>query len=735
MNLRRHQNAVGADNRDEPRLPRSTKDSAATLPSSSETFGMAALKPHPSDAPRGSAPSPNGSGQSESWLHRRLFLGPCRTSIATLLLLAAAVYAAVMTTLFINANAKLAAGLDGSTTHSGTSPTAGGAGTGTAGGANATASAGRSAPVSLWPLPRRISSPATAKLKVPLPKSVAVVLVPPTGAAAPSPLFRSTVARYVPIIFGCSDPTAIPVTVAGAGDAAAPAAGTAVLRIQVTSANEDLRLETNEKYSVDVAETAAAAGMAITVQAVTLYGAMRALDTVAQLVQPAQPGVLAQRADALFVPGETGALPAAAVAACAAAGYTVQAAPLTITDWPRVPHRGLLVDTARHFIPMATLRRIVDGIAAAKMNVFHWHISDAQSFPMRLREIPELAEKGAYSPRETYSEEDVVAFLEYCRQRGVRVIPEFDVPGHTYSFIHSYPDIIMCANRQPYNKFGAAPPTGQLDPTKDATYAVVGKILAAMARLFPDTYVHLGHDEINAECWASLNGGNTAVTLKEFHRRLRPALKASLPNRRSIVWEEPFLNQGLERDGGEDGGVFQAVQLWTKSDPDTLALVKKAGKQAIVSNANAWYLDCGHGAWTTGAPVEALGWCKKRPWGAVYDYDPFPGDTAPADGPSWSAPALPVAKDAVIGGEVCMWTEQADAGNVMQRIFPRAVAFAERAWSHPGVDPGTDGNRWVDVTERLHDARERLLSWRGVPSAPLQPTWCRGRAGECVSGE
>jgi N-acetyl-beta-hexosaminidase len=140
-------------------------------------------------------------------------------------------------------------------------------------------------------------------------------------------------------------------------------------------------------------------------------------------------------------------------------------------------------------------------MSASKMNVLHWHIIDAPSFPLHLRSAPQLARHGAYSPLDTYSEKDIARVVAYAAARGVRVLPEIDMPGHAYSWGQGAPQAIVCSGAQPWEEFCGEPPCGQLDPTLPETYALVDAVIKDVADLFADAFIHLGADEVNYRCW------------------------------------------------------------------------------------------------------------------------------------------------------------------------------------------------------------------------------------------
>ena len=140
-----------------------------------------------------------------------------------------------------------------------------------------------------------------------------------------------------------------------------------------------------------------------------------------------------------------------------------------VEDAPEYAHRGLLIDTSRNYFNMDILRNIIDGMSYNKLNVFHWHLTDTHSFPLKLKSVPELAFYGAYSPEKTYSAEDVRGFVEYARVRGVKVVPEFDAPAHVgngWQFAEKknpeWGKLAVCVNQEEWQDFCVEPPCGQV---------------------------------------------------------------------------------------------------------------------------------------------------------------------------------------------------------------------------------------------------------------------------------
>jgi hexosaminidase len=380
----------------------------------------------------------------------------------------------------------------------------------------------------------------------------------------------------------------------------------------------------------------------------TPYGVLRGIETFLQLVEPGP------------------------------SGFQVKA--VSIDDQPRFPWRGLLIDTGRHFMPVEVIRRNLDAMASVKLNVLHWHLSEDQGFRVESKVFPRLHQLG--SDGFYYTQEQIRGVVAYARERGIRVVPEFDMPGHSTSWFVGYPE--LAAGPGPYEierRWGVFRPT--MDPTRESVYRFLGRLIAEMAALFPDPYWHIGGDEVEGRQWEA-NAAITAFKAQHgmktnddlqayFNRRIQAILRQH--GKKIVGWDEIF-HPDLPKDA--------VVQSWRGAA--SLADGASKGYQGILSAG--YYLD------------------HIRTAAFHYGVDPLGG----------KAEALPDdAKARILGGEACMWAEYVTAETVDSRIWPRAAVFAERMWSPADLTDVADMYRRMDIVSgRLERLGVRHRSARAV---------------------
>jgi hexosaminidase len=332
----------------------------------------------------------------------------------------------------------------------------------------------------------------------------------------------------------------------------------------------------------------------------------------------------------------------------------------TVDDKPRFPWRGLLIDVGRHFEPVDVIKRELDGLAAVKMNVFHWHLSDDQGFRVESSKFPKLQQMG--SDGLYYTQEQVKDVVAFAAARGIRVVPEFDMPGHATSWFVGYPELASAPG--PYQierKFGIFDPT--FNPADERVYKFLDTFFGEMSQLFPDEYIHIGGDESNGKQWNA--NPKIQVFMKKkglkdngalqayFNQRLQKILTKH--GKKMVGWDE-ILHPDLPKD--------IVVQSWRGEK--SLNAGAKMGYRGILSAP--YYLD-------------------RQDTAAVhYKADPIP------EGTDLTAEQ----QSLILGGEACMWSEHINPGSIDSRIWPRLAAIAERLWSPRSMQDAADMYRRLD---------------------------------------
>jgi hexosaminidase len=342
---------------------------------------------------------------------------------------------------------------------------------------------------------------------------------------------------------------------------------------------------------------------------------------------------------------------------------------VTIDDQPRFPWRGLLIDSGHRFVPISVLKRNLDGMEAVKLNVLHWRFADDQGFHIESKKFPLLQQKGSSSF--FYSQDEVREIIAYARDRGIRVVPEFDMPCHTMSWFLGYPE--LSSGQDPLK-------SSAIDPTRESTYTFLTGFIGEMAALFPDSYFHAGGDECDPKEWE----GNPRI--QQFMRahsiKDGAALQATftarvekiIANQKKIMlgWDE-ILQPNTPKD--------VVIQSWR--GPESLAQAARNGYRGILSSG--YYIDLNQSA------------------AEHYLVDPL-GATA--------AELTADQKARVLGGEATMWTDIVSHENMDNRVWPRTAAIAERLWSPQQIqDVDTMYERLATISQKLayYGLRHRLI--------------------------
>jgi hexosaminidase len=333
---------------------------------------------------------------------------------------------------------------------------------------------------------------------------------------------------------------------------------------------------------------------------------------------------------------------------------------IEITDKPRFPWRGLLLDVGRHFMPMEVIKRNIDGLAAAKMNVLHLHITEDQGFRIESKKFPKLHLMG--SDGLYFTQDQMKDIIKYADDRGIRVVPELDMPGHATSWFVGYPELASAPG--PYNIerfWGVMDPT--INPTREENYKFIEELLAEMCQLFPDEYFHIGGDENNGKQWNAnaeirtfmqendIKNKNELQTF--FNKNILKILQMN--GKRMMGWDE-ILQPDLPKE--------VMIQSWRGKE----GLIRAAKEGYPVLLSNGYYIDL------------------MQPTDFHYLNDPLPKNIDLTE----KEMAF------VFGGEATMWAEFVTPENVDSRIWPRTLAIAERLWSRGDITDVEDMYRRME---------------------------------------
>jgi hexosaminidase len=353
---------------------------------------------------------------------------------------------------------------------------------------------------------------------------------------------------------------------------------------------------------------------------------------------------------------------------------------VAIDDEPRFPWRGLMLDAGRHFMPLPVIERNLDGMEAVKLNVFHWHLSDNQGFRVESSQFPLLHGKG--SGGLYYTQKQISEVIQYARERGIRVVPEFDIPCHTTAWFLGYPDLASGKGPyQPETRWGIFDPA--MDPTRESTYQFLDKFLGEMTALFPDAYFHIGGDECNGKEWDAnpqIKAFMTAHGLQDD-----AALQSYFTGKvQKLVAGHHKIMEGWDEVLQPDTPRDVVIQSWRGAA--ALAEAAKRGNRGLLSAG--YYIDLNQSA------------------AQHYLVDPLAGD-----GASLTAEQ----KARVLGGEATMWSEFVTAENVDSRIWPRTAAIAERLWSPQQTrDVSSMYKRLAVISQQLQSCGLEHQSFTGL---------------------
>ncbi|XP_018336049.1 chitooligosaccharidolytic beta-N-acetylglucosaminidase isoform X2 [Agrilus planipennis] len=461
----------------------------------------------------------------------------------------------------------------------------------------------------------------------------------------------------------------------------------ATVFISISNSNMDLNWSTNESYSLEISK---AGGVYVTITAPSAFGARHALETLSQLITS-------------YKIQENGIIHHQFVIVSKA----------VIKDKPQYPYRGLLLDTARNFLSVHTIKRQINAMASSKLNVLHWHITDSQSFPLESVRVPQLSKYGSYSSKNTYSLSDVSDIIRYAKLRGIRVILEIDAPSHSgngwqWGREAGLGDLAVCVNQEPWRSYCIQPPCGQLNPINSNVYSVLGDLYSDIVDILPkgETF-HMGGDEVFIPCWNSTleivnyldsqgqdrSHESFLALWSYFQQEALKKFDSKVGNENTpiVLWSSALTEpEIIEKYLSKNRYI---IETWVPSDNDLPTKLVERGYNIIVATKDAWYLD--HGFWGT---------TEYHNWRKVYQ-------NRILNSPS------------VLGGEACMWGEYVDDTSIDSKVWPRAAAMAERLWSDPSSSTSA-------AEARFYRHRERLVA-RGIQADAVTPRWCYQNEGMC----
>jgi hexosaminidase len=312
------------------------------------------------------------------------------------------------------------------------------------------------------------------------------------------------------------------------------------------------------------------------------------------------------------------------------------------------------------------VKRTLDGMAAVKLNVLHWHLSDDEGFRVEMKKLPKLHEVG--SDGQYYTQSEIRDVISYARDRGIRIVPEFDMPAHSRSWQAAYPELGSGPGPYPVGRspvFDTA-----LDPTRESTYKFLETFIAELTALFPDAYFHIGGDEVPNKPWDS-------------NPKIQQFIHAhGMKSNRDL---QAYFNQRLQKIVSKNGKIMVGWDEVLHPDlPTSIVVQSWRGQESLADLAKRGY----RGLLSYGYYLDLM-------WPAARHYAIEPMSGA-------AATLTPEEQKRILGGEACMWAEYVTPETVESRLWPRLAAIAERFWSPQSVnDPASMYHRLDEISWRL----------------------------------
>ncbi|SNX84096.1 probable putative exochitinase [Melanopsichium pennsylvanicum] len=509
-----------------------------------------------------------------------------------------------------------------------------------------------------------------------------------------------------------------------------------------TSAPSDLGFLDGEMYRILIPSD----GSPIQLTSYTSIGALRGLQTLLQTIYALPPSQAGKIESQRFI----------------------RNVPITISDRPAYPYRGLLLDTARNWFDVPTILKLIDTMSFVKLNQFHWHATDTQSFPLAFADdvdansgtgtnLSVLAEKGSYgwtknakgeAIKMVYTEHDVATVIDYAAKKGVNVIIETDMPAHMLEGVDQLDngELMACPDASDWQTVAAEPPSGQLrlvsnwtaSKTTDlANYKIpqpinnfVSTLLQKVSSLSKSLYVSSGGDEPNFACWNLSSEAIMEPYLTHFMSLVTNVTSAN--GKKGMVWEEMAVKFPSTAKTLAPGSL---VEIWNDANNSRIALTNNPNVNIVLAPVDYFYLDCGAASFLGNSTANL--WCAYVSWQKSYTFSPAATIANATDAIVGNASFVQnmTAKDVrerFVGGEHAIWSETIDVTNLESKAWPRAATASEIFWTGDKI-AGTnrvDSDALVDALSRIIDLRYRL-NQMGVNAEPLQPQWCAERPGMC----
>ncbi len=392
-------------------------------------------------------------------------------------------------------------------------------------------------------------------------------------------------------------------------------------------------------------------------------------------------------------------------------GSHVKVCAASIRDYPRFAWRGMLLDTARSFLPADVMKRYIDILSELKVSRLHWHLVDDQGWRIESKAFPRLHQKGgitsnlsskkleairdvkfdkngkrvprgrferlseARDMRGYYTREELEDIVTYAADRQVMIVPEIDVPGHSSAMLAAYPELSCSGKKTPVRQGPGIYPTA-LCPSKEEVYDFLDTLFAELSGIFPSPYVHIGSDEVLAIDWLNHPGNRELMQAhgytdkhglqSYFVERVNEILQHH--GKTMIGWDEIT---GYAPEGS-------MVQAWRKHG--FAAQAARAGHDSVVSPVTHCYID-----------YPQLAFTLKN----LYLFEPIPERLEQEY------------HHRILGGEVNLWGERVTLENIDEKAFPRVLAHAEVTWSKK------DDRDWKDFVKRLGKVKKDMEQ-RGV---------------------